>query len=105
MSPLKKITKLNIWISFRRTLGLFVFFYETIHLTTYVAVDYRFDWYQILNDVFTPTLEEVTRAKKIVDTFNKSSTGLVVYEGKLIEKPVLRDMLRTINIYDKINSN
>ena len=52
MSPLKKITKLNIWISFRRTLGLFVFFYATIHLITYVAVDYRFDWYQILNDVF-----------------------------------------------------
>ncbi|MDA9558981.1 CoA ester lyase [Alphaproteobacteria bacterium] len=60
---------------------------------------------KILNDVFTPTLEEVTKAKIIVDTFNNSSTGLVVYEGKLIEKPVLRDMLRTINIYDKINSN
>ena len=33
-------------------LGLFVFFYATIHLITYVAVDYRFDWHQILNDVF-----------------------------------------------------
>ena len=52
MSPLRKITKLNIWISFRRMLGLFVFFYATIHLITYVAVDYRFDWHQILNDVF-----------------------------------------------------
>ena len=52
MSPLRKITKLNVWISFRRMLGLFVFFYATIHLITYVAVDYRFDWHQILNDVF-----------------------------------------------------
>ncbi len=51
MSPLKKITKLNIWISFRRMLGLFVFFYATIHLMTYIFIDYRFDWQQIYNDV------------------------------------------------------
>ena len=51
MSPLKKITKLNVWISFRRMLGLFVFFYATIHLMTYVIIDYRFDWQQIYNDV------------------------------------------------------
>ncbi len=51
MSPLKKITKLNIWISFRRMLGLFVFFYATIHLMTYVVIDYRFDWQQIYDDV------------------------------------------------------
>ena len=60
---------------------------------------------KVLNDIFTPTLEEVNKAKKIIDIFNKSSVGLVVYEGKLIEKPVLRDMLRIINIYDKIKSN
>ena len=52
MSPLKKITQLNIWISFRRMFGLFVFFYATIHLITYVVIDYRLDWQQILDDVF-----------------------------------------------------
>ena len=51
MSPLKKITKLPIWIKFRRMLGLFVFFYATLHLLTYVGLDYRFDWQPILNDV------------------------------------------------------
>ena len=51
MSPLKRFTNLNIWIKFRRTLGLFVFFYATIHLITYVVVDYRLDWQQIFNDV------------------------------------------------------
>ena len=51
MTPLKRITKSNIWISFRRMLGLFVFFYATIHLMTYVIIDYRFDWQQIYNDV------------------------------------------------------
>ena len=51
MSPLKKFTNLTIWISFRRMLGLFVFFYATLHLLTYVGLDYRFDWSPILNDV------------------------------------------------------
>jgi sulfoxide reductase heme-binding subunit YedZ len=32
-------------------LGLFVFFYATIHLLTYVGIDYRFNWTPIFNDV------------------------------------------------------
>ena len=51
MSPLKRFTNLSIWIKFRRMLGLFVFFYATIHLLTYIGLDYRFDWQPILNDV------------------------------------------------------
>tara|TARA_B100001175_G_scaffold185732_1_gene157688 strand:- start:317 stop:901 length:585 start_codon:yes stop_codon:yes gene_type:complete len=51
MSPLKRFTNLIIWIKFRRMLGLFVFFYATIHLITYVVIDYRLDWQQIFNDV------------------------------------------------------
>ena len=51
MSPLKRITNLGFWIKFRRMLGLFVFFYATFHLLTYVGLDYRFDWKPIINDV------------------------------------------------------
>ena len=51
MSPLKRITNLSVWIKFRRMLGLFVFFYASIHLLTYIGLDYRFDWQPILNDV------------------------------------------------------
>ena len=57
----------------------------------------------ILNDIFTPSEEEISKAKKIVDKFNESNTGLVVIDGKLIEKPVLREMQRKILIADKIN--
>ena len=32
-------------------LGLFVFFYATVHLLTYIGLDYRFDWDPIINDV------------------------------------------------------
>ena len=51
MCPLKILTNLSVWVSFRRTLGLFVFFYATLHLLTYVGLDYRFDWQPILDDV------------------------------------------------------
>ena len=51
MSPLKRFTNSSFWISIRRMLGLFVFFYATLHLFTYVAIDYRFDWEPIINDV------------------------------------------------------
>ena len=51
MSPLKRFTKWNMWVSLRRMLGLFVFFYATLHLLTYIGLDYRFDWSPILNDV------------------------------------------------------
>ncbi len=59
----------------------------------------------ILNEIFTPTKEEIIKAKKIVDQFNDSNTGLVVIDGKLIEKPVLREMQRKILIADKINNS
>ena len=51
MSPLKRLTNLSVWVSFRRTLGLFVFFYATLHLLTYIGLDYRFNWPPILEDV------------------------------------------------------
>ena len=60
---------------------------------------------KILNEVFTPPQDEIVKAKKILEQFNNSNTGLVVIDGKLIEKPVLREMQRKIFIADKINKN
>ena len=53
MSPLKQITNMNIWISIRRMLGLFVFFYASLHMLTYVGLDYRFDINEISKDILT----------------------------------------------------
>ncbi len=53
MSPLKKITNMNIWISFRRMLGLFAFFYASLHMLTYTGLDYRFDLSAISKDILT----------------------------------------------------
>ena len=57
----------------------------------------------ILNEVFTPSKDEITKAKKVIDQFNASDTGLVVIDGKLIEKPVLREMQRRILVAEKIS--
>ncbi|PPR16505.1 MAG: Citrate lyase subunit beta [Alphaproteobacteria bacterium MarineAlpha9_Bin3] len=50
----------------------------------------------ILNNVFTPSEEEVEYANKVINAFRDASDGLVVVDGKLIEKPVLRTVLKII---------
>lgn len=55
-----------------------------------------------LNEVFTPSDEEIARARRITRAFEDAGTGLVVIDGKLIEKPVLRDMYSILAIADRI---
>ena len=58
----------------------------------------------ILNNVFTPSELEIAHARRILDAFAKADTGLVVVDGKLIEKPVLRDMQRILSIAERLES-
>lgn len=51
MTPLRKITKSLEWIKFRRMLGLFAFFYASVHMLSYIGLDYRFDFEPLINDV------------------------------------------------------
>ena len=53
MTPMKKFTNLSIWISVRRMLGLFSFFYASLHMLTYIGLDYRFDINAISKDILT----------------------------------------------------
>ena len=55
-----------------------------------------------LNTVFTPTEAQIARARRIIADFEAADTGLVVIDGKLIEKPVLRDMYRIRAIADRM---
>ena len=55
-----------------------------------------------LNEVFTPTEAQIARARRIIAEFEAADTGLVVIDGKLIEKPVLRDMYRIVAIADRM---
>ena len=55
-----------------------------------------------LNEVFTPSVDQITRARRIIAEFEAADTGLVVIDGKLIEKPVLRNMHRIVAIADRM---
>ena len=55
-----------------------------------------------LNQVFTPDAAAVERARRIITAFEEADTGLVVIDGKLIEKPVLRDMHRILAIAKRV---
>ena len=54
-----------------------------------------------INELFSPSAEEIERAKRIIAAFEEQGTGLVVVDNKLIEKPVLRSMYRLLAIAEK----
>ncbi len=51
ITPLRRVTGWNRSIAFRRMLGLFAFFYATLHLLTYLWLDKFFVWGDILHDI------------------------------------------------------
>ncbi len=54
------------------------------------------------NRHFAPTAEAIDRARRTIAEFEAGDGGLVVIDGKLIEKPVLRAMYRTLAIAGRI---
>jgi sulfoxide reductase heme-binding subunit YedZ len=50
-TPAKTLAGVTWPLRIRRMLGLFAFFYAALHVTTYVAVDQRFDWAAIFADL------------------------------------------------------
>jgi sulfoxide reductase heme-binding subunit YedZ len=51
ITPLRKLTRQYWLIGLRRMLGLFAFFYGTLHLMTYVWLDKFFDVHEMLHDI------------------------------------------------------
>ena len=57
----------------------------------------------IINEVFTPDEARIAHARRILEAFEEADTGLVVVDGKLIEKPVLREMHRILSIAERVS--
>ena len=51
VTPLRRFTGWNELIKYRRMLGLFAFFYATLHLFTFVGLDMFFDVEDIVEDI------------------------------------------------------
>jgi sulfoxide reductase heme-binding subunit YedZ len=51
VSPLRRLTKWNVLVIYRRMLGLFSFFYLVLHFAAYAVLDLRLAWGTIFVDV------------------------------------------------------
>jgi len=51
MTPLRRLTGQAWPIRFRRLLGLYAFFYASLHLTVYLVLDLQGFWRQIFDDI------------------------------------------------------
>ena len=50
-TPIKILFGTVLQMRFRRMMGLFAFFYASLHLTVYVALDQSFSWAHIMEDI------------------------------------------------------
>ena len=51
ITPLRSLTQQAWLIAVRRLLGLWMFAYACLHVTTYLWLDYQFDWADIVKDI------------------------------------------------------
>lgn len=51
VTPLRWLTGINQLIRFRRMMGLYAFFYATVHMLLYLGLDQFFDWSEIWRDI------------------------------------------------------
>lgn len=51
ITPLRHLSGLTWLIAVRRLLGLWMFAYACLHLTSYLWLDYQFDWPEIAKDI------------------------------------------------------
>jgi methionine sulfoxide reductase heme-binding subunit len=51
VTPVRRVMGWNVVIRYRRMLGLFAFFYASLHFTSYIVLDQFFDWRAILRDI------------------------------------------------------
>jgi sulfoxide reductase heme-binding subunit YedZ len=51
VTPLRRVTGWGWLLRLRRMLGLFVFFYASLHLTAYLVLDQALDWGEIVADI------------------------------------------------------
>lgn len=51
VTPLRRFTGLNVLVRFRRMLGLFTFFYASLHFLAFIWFDHFFDLAEMMQDI------------------------------------------------------
>ena len=57
-----------------------------------------------IHEAFTPTPEQIARARKCVAAFEQSPSGLVVVDNELLELPVIRSMKRILAVAERVGA-
>jgi DMSO/TMAO reductase YedYZ heme-binding membrane subunit len=79
VTPLRQATGWNVIIGHRRTIGLFAFFYGSLHLVTYLWFDQFFDWTEIARDLVTrPFITLGMAALLLLVPLAATSTGAMI---------------------------
>ena len=52
VTPLRRLTGYNALLRYRRMLGVFTFFYASLHFTTYIWLDQFFNLTHVLKDIY-----------------------------------------------------
>jgi methionine sulfoxide reductase heme-binding subunit len=84
VTPLRRITGWNALVRFRRMLGLFAFFYATLHFATYMVLDLFFDFAAIAKDIIKRPYITVgfTAFVLMIPLAITSTTGMIRRLGK-----------------------
>jgi sulfoxide reductase heme-binding subunit YedZ len=84
VTPLRRITGWNALVKFRRMLGLFAFFYATLHFATYMVLDLFFDFSAIAKDIIKRPYITVgfTAFVLMIPLAITSTTGMIGRLGK-----------------------
>ena len=59
---------------------------------------------EIINEVFSPSAEEIARAKDLISKYEAQDKAFVEIDGVLMEKPIVERLYRTLAIAARINS-
>ena len=58
----------------------------------------------IINEVFSPSEEEVAKARDLIEKYESQDKGFAVIDGTLMEKPIVQRLYRTIAIAERIDT-
>lgn len=56
-----------------------------------------------VNGAFTPSAEEVIRARRIVEAAETQGTGAIVLDGKMLDTPVIKGAQRIVETAERLN--
>jgi citrate lyase subunit beta/citryl-CoA lyase len=57
----------------------------------------------VINRVFTPSAEEISRAREILDLHKESGSGVIVYKDQMVDEANLHGERRTVMVARKLN--